>query len=190
MSWKPSGLPSVSTSVVGLRLGAPWKPAVSKPGSACQMIITPAEPCAFASANVCCSHSSSAASRAVYSGTSPPGSPVPLEQRLLQLPCTVSVADVAVWNVQRPFSTQPVKVRGWPVRLVVPWQSGAVCSSSSIVCWPNDRLSEKKTLRSYCSRSSELKPPFEVRSQSVQSLSPGVKIAGSRSESKYPSPCE
>jgi hypothetical protein len=42
----------------------------------------------------------------------------------------------------------------------------------------------KKTPRSYWSRSSELKPPFVVRSQSVQSLSPGVKIAGSSSESK------
>jgi hypothetical protein len=33
MSWKPSGLPSVSTSVFGSRFGAPWKPDVSNPGS-------------------------------------------------------------------------------------------------------------------------------------------------------------
>jgi hypothetical protein len=56
------------------------------------MIITAAEPCAVASSNVCWSHCSSAASRAAYSAWSPPGSPAPLEQRLLHEPCTFSVA--------------------------------------------------------------------------------------------------
>jgi hypothetical protein len=51
-------------------------------------------------------------------------------------------------------------------------------------CCPSDRSVAKKTLRSYWSRSSELKPPLLVRSQSVQSLSPGVKIAGLSSELK------
>jgi len=37
---------------------------------------------------------------------------------------------------------------------------------------------EKKSPRSYWSLSSSSKPPLLVRSQSVQSLSPGVKIAG------------
>jgi hypothetical protein len=42
----------------------------------------------------------------------------------------------------------------------------------------------KNTFRSWSSRSSELKPPFAGRSQSVQSLSPGVNTAGAFSASK------
>ena len=44
----------------------------------------------------------------------------------------------------------------------------------------------KKTCRSWSRRSRELNPPFDGRSQSVQSLSPGVKIAGAFRALKKP----
>jgi hypothetical protein len=118
------------------------------------------------------------------------GSPEPLEQRLLHVPWTFSVAYVTLLNVQRRFSTHGVENVGLPVALVVPRQRGVDCTSTFIGFSPSDRSVPKKTARSYCSRSSELKPPFVVRSQSVQSLSPGMKNAGFFSESKKASPCE
>ena len=48
--------------------------------------------------------------------------------------------------------------------------------------WPNERSVSKKFDRMYPSRSAESYPPAAGRSQSVHSLSPGVKRAGARSE--------
>lgn len=50
-------------------------------------------------------------------------------------------------------------------------------------------VSLKKTFRSWSSLSRELNEPFAGRSQSVQSLSPGVTIAADFKALKYPSPC-
>ena len=93
------------------------------------------------------------------------------------MPWTFSVAYVTSLNVQRRFSTHGV-VGGLTGRAAARGTAASVCTSSFIVCLPSDVGVLKKRCRSYSSRSSELKPPFEVRSQSVQSLSPGVKIAG------------
>src|SRR5262249_26662493 len=116
---------------------------MSKPGSPCHTIITPAEPFAFASSNVCWSHVLSAVFRAAYSAGSPPasGAPPPLEHRLLQVPWTLSVAKVTLWNVHRRFSTHGVG--NWSavepgVVFLVPRHSGAVWTSVVIVFWPND----------------------------------------------------
>jgi len=64
--------------------------------------------------------------------------------------------------------------------------SGVVCTSWRIRCFPSENGVLKKTFRSWSRRSSDEKPPFEARSQSVQSLSPGVNMAASFSELKYP----
>jgi hypothetical protein len=96
----------------------------------------------------------------------------------------LSVAYVTPLKVQRRFSTHGVRKVGKPVELVVPRHNGFDCTSSFIRCRPSETSSAKKNVRPYCRRSSELNPPFVVRSQSVQSLSPGVKIAGFSSESK------
>jgi hypothetical protein len=94
---------------------------------------------------------------------------------------------VTLRYVQRRFSRHPIITRGWPVELVVPWQSGAVCTSAFICSWPSDLSAygpEKNTERSCVSRSSSLNGPFDSRSQSVQSLSPVAKNAGFCSELK------
>src|SRR5215510_1089711 len=137
----------------------------------------------------------SAALRALYSFGSPPasGAPLPLVQRLLQVPWTFTVAKVTLWNVQRRFSTHGVGKYGPAVDpavvLVVPTHGGAVWTSVVIVFCPNDWSVEKKSSRSRCSRSSSLNEPFDGRSQSVQSLSPGVKNAGWCRELRYPIYC-
>src|SRR5262249_12460943 len=110
MAWKPSvchtvpvqtlfGFLILSLRVSGLRQGASWYPERSKPGSACQMIITPVEWFAFASSKVSCSHCRSAVLRR---SNSEPGSLVlgSVSQRLLHEPWTFSVANVTLWNVQ------------------------------------------------------------------------------------------
>jgi hypothetical protein len=81
---------------------------------------------------------------------------------LLQEPWTLSVAYTTPPCSQRRFSTY-----------------GAACTSSRSGCWPSENGVENRTLRSNASRSAELTPG--LRSQSVQSLSPGVNIAGARS---------
>jgi hypothetical protein len=99
---------------------------------------------------------------------------------------------VTFWNVQSRFSMQPTSGRGSPGEFGAPWQSGAVCTSAFICSWPSDRsayLPEKNTVRSCVRRSRESNGPLERRSQSVQSLSPGVKNAGFLSELKKPSAC-
>src|SRR5262245_48788400 len=109
------------------------------------MIITAAE-CSFvASSNVLCSHASSAGSRAWYSASSPARSPAPLEQRLLHVPCTFTVAYVTCLNVQRRFSTQGSGACS--PALFTPRQFGVDCTSSFIVCLPSDLSSLKKRLR-------------------------------------------
>src|SRR5262249_44085720 len=167
---------------------------MSKPGSPCHTIITPAEPFAFASSNVCWSHVLSAVFRAAYSAGSPPasGAPPPLEHRLLQVPWTLSVAKVTLWNVHRRFSAHgggDWSGGGAGGGLLVPGHNGAGGAVGVLVFLASGRCVEKRNCRSCCSGSSSLNEPFAGRSQSVQSLSPGVKNAGCWSELKYVSAC-
>jgi hypothetical protein len=64
---------------------------------------------------------------------------------------------------------------------------GAACTSCSIRWTPKEYGVSNIVSRMWLSRSSELKPPFDARSQSVHSLSPGVYMAGATSELRYPS---
>src|SRR5689334_1990841 len=85
-------------------------------------------------------------------------------------------------NVQRRFSTQGT---GPPT----PRHSGVDCTSRRIRCWPSENGVLKNIERSWSRRSRDEKPPLEGRSQSVQSLSPGVRMAGAFRELKKPSAC-
>src|SRR6266550_5041127 len=90
----------------------------------------------------------------------------------------LSVAYVTPPAVQRRFSTQGTLP-------FTPRQSGVDCT-----CWrrrrcPSEKGVLKNSARSLSSCASDEYPA--VRSQSVQSLSPGVKAAGARSELRYPS---
>jgi hypothetical protein len=125
------------SSVFGSRVGAsgfaPAKgePLRSKPGSAWPMIMTAASPFAFALAKVSRSQAMSAAFRAAYSSSLnwanwTPGvfgsvsvggvSPEPLEQRLLHVPGTFTVAYITPLNSQRRFSTQGTSLNVVAVR--------------------------------------------------------------------------
>ena len=122
----------------------------SKPGSACVISITAAEPRALASANVSCSHAMLAALRAANSLGS--GA---VSHRLLHEPCTLSVAKV----------TPPMSSGGFPRTASGRSRPGTAawtalpCRSR---CWPMENGVLKKTWRSWSSRSSELKPPLEA----------------------------
>src|SRR5690349_3899202 len=106
-----------------------------------------------------------------------------VSQRLLHEPWMFSVAYTTPFTVQRRFSTQPTLLLLWSR------QSGSVCTSCWIGSCPSEEIVLKNNCRSWSSRSREENPPLLVRSQSVQSLSPGVKIAADCSELKYPSAC-
>ena len=86
-STKPSGWPSVSASVLGLRSGARVASDKSQPGLACEISMIADERCAVASSKVSCIHTMSAWLRALYSAGS--GA---VSQRLLHEPWILSVA--------------------------------------------------------------------------------------------------
>ena len=117
----------------------------------------------------------SAALRAAYSSGS--GA---VSHRLLHEPWTLSVAKVTPLNVQRRFSTHGVL----PFDPQAEWRRLHLLLDA---VRPKENGVLKNTCRSWSSRSATKKPPFDGRSQSVQSLSPGVNTAGARSELKNPS---
>ena len=110
--------------------------------------------------------------RAAYSAAS--GA---VSHRLLQEPGILSVAYVTPPMFQRRFSTQGTSP-------ATPRHNPSVWTSWRIRCRPSENGLLKKTRRSWSRRSSDEYPPLAGRSQSVQSLSPGVKTAGAFSELK------
>src|SRR5262249_509315 len=168
------------TSVFGSRSGERVASDLSKPGSAWPMNMIAAEPRDFATWNVSCIHAMSAALRAANSAGSGD-----VSHKLLQEPWMFKGAYATPREVHRRFSTHGSGALAPPA--FSPRHSGVVCTSWCSLCCPRVNGVLKKTWRSCESRSSDEKPPFDARSQSVQSLSPGVNTAGARSELKYPS---